>query len=353
VHGLIHRHRRKAGSGPPATVLIAWICADPHLRNAVAAAANRRRETDLPPPANTLSATAAVAACFVLVGGAVLGITATISDGSVMPYERSTPPVHDQTNATKPGQRAPVLADEVTPKNPSGSSAPAVMAPMVLNRQTPRPISVPPINGHVDHPTPDHPGQPDDYVHWDTTSPPARSVTPRRTDKQGDSDKPIGPVKPSKTGKSGGTGRPAGTGNPSDVGNPSATSSSGGPGNTAESNNSGNPHYPVNLDYRDKAADAGKPITPGTPTQDGAWQYGRRPGVIRTPRINLRPEIGLAPRPTSADGLASGRGSASSRGPTSKQGSVPHQGAPSNVGSSSSRRSASHAGFLIDDLTTY
>ena len=77
---LIPRHRRKAGSGPPASALIAWIGTDPYLREA-AATASYRREIALPLPSNTRSAKMAAVICSMLACGAVLGITEIISHG--------------------------------------------------------------------------------------------------------------------------------------------------------------------------------------------------------------------------------------------------------------------------------
>lgn len=105
--GLIPRRRRKAGSGPPATALIAWIGTDPYLRSAVAQIQSKRRETDLPQPANTSLAKAAAAACFIVVCGTVLSITAIISDGLLLPLLpdqiTAPPPVFAQSNAGTPG----------------------------------------------------------------------------------------------------------------------------------------------------------------------------------------------------------------------------------------------------------
>jgi hypothetical protein len=80
VHALTPRHRRKAGSGPPANALIAWISTDPYLRDA-ATTASHRREIDLPLLSGTRSAKAAVATCFLLACAAVMGITEIVSHG--------------------------------------------------------------------------------------------------------------------------------------------------------------------------------------------------------------------------------------------------------------------------------
>jgi hypothetical protein len=111
VHGLTPRHRRKTGSGPPASALIAWISADPYLRSAVAAAASHRRHTDS--PANTRVARATITTCFVLVcslvGSAVLNVTAAVNDG--LPVSRTSDPslVLDQHNAAAPDPGAPSM----------------------------------------------------------------------------------------------------------------------------------------------------------------------------------------------------------------------------------------------------
>jgi hypothetical protein len=112
VPGMIPRRRRKAGSGPPATALIAWIGTDPYLRSAVAQIQSKRRETDLSQPANTAFAKATAAACFIVVCGTVLSITAIISDGLLLPLlpnQVTAPPVFAQSNAGTP---SPCLAPD-------------------------------------------------------------------------------------------------------------------------------------------------------------------------------------------------------------------------------------------------
>src|SRR5436305_10898638 len=104
MHELTARHRRKAGSGPPATALIAWISTEPHPRSGTRSG-RHRWHTELPRPANTRSAAAAVAACFLLVCGAILGITATISDEFLLPRQASTPSGWDQNSAAAPSSQ--------------------------------------------------------------------------------------------------------------------------------------------------------------------------------------------------------------------------------------------------------
>lgn len=117
MHALTPRHRRKAGSGPPARALIAWIGADPRLRSV--AEASRRRETDLPPPATTRTARAAVIACMVLACGAVLGVADTVNDGNLAPPQNSTTLALSQNSATAPDQEtsavSPVPVTSPTP----------------------------------------------------------------------------------------------------------------------------------------------------------------------------------------------------------------------------------------------
>ena len=117
MHELTARHRRKAGSGPPATALIAWIGTEPHPRSGTRSG-RHRWHTKLPRPANTRSAAAAVAACFLLVCGAILGITATISDEFLLPRQASTPSGWDQNSAAAPSSQgaSPVPSAEITPK---------------------------------------------------------------------------------------------------------------------------------------------------------------------------------------------------------------------------------------------
>lgn len=103
MHTLTPRHRRKAGSGPPANALMAWIGTDPYLRDA-ATTANHRCELDLPLPSRARVAAAAVAVCFLLTCGAVVGITQIISHGRVPPI---TPSQHRLSPAGA-GQLQPV-----------------------------------------------------------------------------------------------------------------------------------------------------------------------------------------------------------------------------------------------------
>lgn len=91
---LTHRHRRKTGSGPPANALIAWVGTDPYLRDAVTTASHRR-ESALPLPYRSRSATAAMAVCVVLACGATVGIIEIISHGRAGQHT-ATPPIAGQ-----------------------------------------------------------------------------------------------------------------------------------------------------------------------------------------------------------------------------------------------------------------
>jgi hypothetical protein len=166
VHGLTPRHRRKAGSGPPASALIAWIGADPHLRN-TGAAAKHRRDTDLPSPPNTRTARAAVTACFVLACGAVLGVTATVNDGNPIPRKGGTPPALAQDTNAAPDQGT----SSVWPV-PVVSPTSVTMAPLLGNPQALPPIPAPPTNEGTARLTPDGPGHPDGLPSASATTPP-------------------------------------------------------------------------------------------------------------------------------------------------------------------------------------
>lgn len=262
MHGLIPRHRRKAGSGPPAIALIAWIGADRRLRSAVENAQSHRRDTDLAAPANTRWATVAVAACFVLVCGAILSITATMSDG--VSGGSSALPMPGQANAATPGQAVPpVPPEEANPNNPAGYSAPAPVAPTVVNRQAPQSTSGLSTNGHDDHLAPDHPGG---YVASGATNPPAHPASPRRADNPGVSTAPLAPAKPSGFGRSATTRQPADRGTlaaPAPSGNPAQPDDTGtldGVGRPAA------PGKPGDMGALANVADAGKPATSGPPS---------------------------------------------------------------------------------------
>jgi hypothetical protein len=251
VHGLIPRHRRKAGSGPPATALIAWIGADPQLRSAVDNAASHRRDTRRTRRAYTRSITAAVAACFALTCGAILSIAATMSDG--VPGASTTLPLPSQASAATPGQAvSPVPSEEVDP-DPSGSSA---TAPTAMSRQAPRSASGPSANGPADQLTSVHSGQLDSHVAAIATRPPARPASPRRVDTPGDPGALASVVDASELARS---------------------------GRTAASGRSGDQN----------AGNTVKPIVPDTIRSPGTQGGVSSPGVAQpsspTPTVNQKP----------------------------------------------------------------
>jgi hypothetical protein len=194
VHELTARHRRKAGSGPPANALIAWIGADPPLR---AVAASHRRRTPASLPSNTLAAKAAAAACFALAGGGILGISAFVNDGFVAPLASSPSPVLSQdtgsSRAAAPGSVAGVQP------HPTVFAAPATTQSMVANRQTPQPIPAPAVPAPSRHIAADGPSTSpgrDASSRRDVSSSeaaPAHPVAPRRADTL-QPDQPIAPI---------------------------------------------------------------------------------------------------------------------------------------------------------------
>jgi hypothetical protein len=120
VNRSVPRRHRKAGSGPPAAVLIAWIGTDPYLREA-AATASYRHEITLPLPSRARSAKMAVATCFVLASSAVLGITTIISHGRGAAQDKIV------TSSSSPGSVP--------------ASAPVGITPMLADPATPGPIA--------------------------------------------------------------------------------------------------------------------------------------------------------------------------------------------------------------------
>lgn len=146
------RHRRKAGSGPPAAALIAWIGTHPHRYNN--ATAEGASEPDLRPPASTGPARK-VAASVALVCGAVIAVTASTTEGILGPHDTTTTPVIPQAGPAPraPDQTAPGLATLPVPakqveKNMAFSPAPAA-AQVGVVRQAPKSIPVPPATEQV------------------------------------------------------------------------------------------------------------------------------------------------------------------------------------------------------------
>lgn len=127
------RHRRKAGSGPPAAALIAWLGTD-------------RGEPDLRRPSNSRSAR--TVASVALACGAVVAVTVSTAAGVLGPRDATTPPTIPQDH--------PAPANQVGP-NAVLPPMPAAAQPAVV-RQAPQSIPVPPapenVAGNVAETTP-------------------------------------------------------------------------------------------------------------------------------------------------------------------------------------------------------
>lgn len=307
MHGLNSRHRRKAGSGPPANALIAWIGADPHLRGIVA---SHRRATAAPLPPNTLRAKAAVAACFVLAGGAILGITAIVNDGLVAPPAS----ILSQDAAAAPDPAAAGGAGSGVRPDPMALPAPSTTQPMTLNRQAQQTIPAP-----------------------------TQAISPRRADPPRHPDRPSAPIKPAAAGKSGPTvtlPRPANRGNSAGSTGPdkpvdsdrAVSTGSGSPvasGNPAGTGNSTDPNNPAssgNLPSTVSRGDSGKPDDKGKPIGSGAaGGDGATPDGAATPGIDQPPSPRISTygqNTTSAHGGVSADGRTTHLESTSDQGSA-------------------------------
>ena len=106
--GLTPRHRRKSGSGPPASALIAWISTDPYLRD-TAATVCHRHQMDLVGLSRARATKAAAAACFVVTCIAVLGISTIISHGrAATPLQIAAPSLGGQGNTVSLASPAPM-----------------------------------------------------------------------------------------------------------------------------------------------------------------------------------------------------------------------------------------------------
>jgi hypothetical protein len=168
VHGLTPRHRRKAGSGPPASALIAWIGADPYLRH-TAATVCHRHQINLIALSHARATRAACAACFVMACAAVLGISAIISHGraSARSQVAAPNPASSSISSAEAGSFA------------MASPAPAAIAPMLAQPAASPPATVPPTDPHL--------GQEAGNQLSKTPGPgtsPAPISTPRRVDQE-------------------------------------------------------------------------------------------------------------------------------------------------------------------------
>jgi hypothetical protein len=247
VHELTARHRRKAGSGPPANALIAWIGADPYLRRVTA---SHRRGIPAPLPPHTRATKAAVAACVALAGGGILGITAIINDELVAPLASNPSPVLSQHPG--PGRAAaPGPAVAGIQPNPMVFSAPAATQSMVANRQASQPVPAPPADAPSEHIAADDPSSSSRRVIGSSVAAPGRHpITPHRAETL-HSDRPVTPIKRSNIDKSDpadtlassvdagdspvptGPGKSAGSDNPASIDNPAGAGNSTDPSNPA------------------------------------------------------------------------------------------------------------------------
>jgi hypothetical protein len=201
------RHRRKAGSGPPAAALIAWIGADARRCSTTAATLSRRHEIDLPPSATVGPARAAVAG-LVLICGTVLAATASISEGLLEPREAALRPVVPADLDTQPDQQAPPMRPQQVQPMPVDPPAPTAggSGGTSVVRQAPQFIPVPPAAEPVDQPV----GQITPVVP-DRSEPVRREPTRRKHARSGgsihpDRSVPLGAtVEPPVTVKVGGT----------------------------------------------------------------------------------------------------------------------------------------------------
>jgi hypothetical protein len=269
VHRSIPRHRRKAGSGPPANALIAWIGTDTYLRDA-AATVSYRRWMALPMPSNTRSAAAAVVTCFALTCTAALGINAIISHGrATAQHKIATPPLFGQGGAPTHNPEAslalPTKGSEVSP-------VPADIAPMLVERAGSPSITVPPAAKIVEPATGRHLSSPPGNVSPTPTPAPVAAISSRHIDKPSNSGKLVAQVEMVAAGKPTASGNSGDTGTSSDAHTLLVDSGSGdhdapiehGTSDSAESAN------PAGSDHQDAAYDPAHHRDPAALTVPGA-----------------------------------------------------------------------------------
>ncbi len=189
---LVPRHRRKAGSGPPATALIAWVGADPYLREA-AATVSYRRAMDLPLPSHTRAAKAAIAACFVLTCGAVLGVSTIISHGrNAALYEISTPSPRQGGAGAPAPDSSPIFRAEAG-SDPAPAAVPVGVAPALAERSASLPSTGSPADERIDQVAGGQPGTSRENVRSGAIT---ASIPATPTGKQCDPDTAADPVTP-------------------------------------------------------------------------------------------------------------------------------------------------------------
>lgn len=322
MHRLVPRHRRKAGSGPPANALIAWLGTDTYLRDA-AATASYRRWMALPMPSNTRSAGAAVVTCFALACTAVLGITAIISHGRTTGQHKiATPstfgPGGAVTNSPESSLTFPAEGSGMTP-------APAGITPMLAERGGPQPITTPTAK-NVDQMAGQHLSSPQGKISLKATPSPVPAISSPQIDKPSNSGKPVDQVETVAVGtrKSADTdthallpdSKPGGPDAPANPGTPRAEKSA----NPLVAGNQGTSDGPADQQNSTVLTDPGTHRTrnaPSRPTRadriDGGAQGGSGdPGTSGLPLSPGSSTPGLGTAPTSTP--ASSQTSRSSRG---------------------------------------
>lgn len=280
MYGLKSRHRRKAGSGPPAYALIAWIGADPYLRNA-AVTANHRREIALPPPASSRAARAAVAACFVLAFSAVLSIS-TLSDGLVVPRETKSLAPPGQHTTTAPSHPITPLLPDGLESSPALTPGPSAVTPTTLGE--PQTSPTPPRDIFADHPTGDSGVPRGGPPAAGAASPPPPSDPSRRTDHENEPAPLVTPLQQRGTGEAGGGTPPlgsGGTGHPSTPAKPGHPDGPdpGQPGHAPASPGSDHPQHGGPREGTGSGRGSGSPPGHGSPPAGGSSATpGAHPG---------------------------------------------------------------------------
>lgn len=270
MHEMTTRHRRKAGSGPPANALIAWISSDPHLRSV---AASHRRGTGASLSPHTHAAKAAVAACLALAGGGILGITTIVNDGLVAPLATKPSPVLNQD--AEPGRAAAGGPGAGIQPNPMIVPAPVTTESMVVHPPSPRPPVAAAANAPTGPVAADGPSsRPRQSVGSSVALPEAHSVAPHRVEPLHPG-RPIAPIKLADAGKPDSAGTLASSADAGDSAAPAdpGTSKPAGPTDPSGTASAGDTSKP---------GDSGERLVPGTPRSSHKSTAAPSP-VITTP----------------------------------------------------------------------
>jgi hypothetical protein len=284
------RHRRKAGSGPPANALIAWISSDPHLRSV---AASHRRGTGASLSPHTRAAKAAVAACLALAGGGILGITTIVNDGLVAPLATKPSPVLNQD--AEPGRAAVGGPGAGVQPNPMIVPAPVTTESMVVHPPSPRPPVAAAANAPTGPVAADGPSsRPRQSVSSSVALPEAHSVAPHRVEPLHPG-RPIAPIKLADAGKPDSAGTLASSADAGDSADPGTAAGSNNPAtstdNPGAAGNSTDPSKPAgptdssgtaSAGDTSKPGDSGERLIPGTPPSSHKSTAAPSP-VITTP----------------------------------------------------------------------